>query len=153
MSILDKLNELNIEIPEPAKPVANYLPAKVFGDQVYISGQLPLQEGKLISVGKLGDEVSVEEALFAAKLCFLNALAAAKTVVNLSQLDSVIKITGFVNSVSDFYQQPQVINGASDIAVKIFGEQGRHAREAVGVNVLPLNASVEVSVIFGLKHQ
>ncbi|QCE35134.1 RidA family protein [Acetobacteraceae bacterium] len=149
----EKLAALNITLPTPAKSVANYLPFKQAGDLIFISGQLPLQDRKLPFTGKVGKEVSLENAKKAAELCFINILAQFKESVkgDLSALEEIVQIQGFVAAESAFYDHAQIINGASDLAVDIFGEKGRHSRFAVGVSSLPLNTPVEISAIIRVR--
>ena len=142
-----KLNELGILLPEPAKPVAAYIPAKQTGKLVFTAGQLPMVQGELISKGLLGQDVEIEEANKAARICTLNALAAIKGVVgDLDRIKQIVRVVGYVASVPTFTQQPAVVNGASELLLEIFGESGKHARSAVGMAVLPLNASVEIEL-------
>lgn len=152
MSIAARLSELGIELPAVVPPVAAYVPAVVHGDLVYTSGQLPMISGALPATGKVGEGeglVAASEAQRLARQSALNALAAAAAAVgDLERLTGVVKLTGFVASVSDFTGQPGVINGASEVLGEIFGEAGRHARSAVGVPVLPLDSPVEVEVVF-----
>lgn len=151
--VLDKLSSLGISLPEPAKAVANYIPAIIAGDTVIVSGQLPLKEGKLTCTGKLGADVSIEDGYAAARQCAINALAALNGVIggDWDRVAQVVRLGGFVASASGFTDQPKVINGASDFMVEVFGDQGRHARAAVGVAELPLGAAVEVEFTFLLK--
>ncbi|WP_443083888.1 RidA family protein [Verrucosispora sp. WMMA2121] len=142
-----RLAELGLELPEVVPPVASYLPAVQSGQHVYVSGQLPMVEGKLLATGKVGAGVSAEQAKQLAQRCALNALAAIDSLVGLENVVKVVKLTGFVASASGFTAQPGVINGASDLFGTVFGEAGRHARSAVGVAELPLDAPVEVEVI------
>ena len=143
-----RLAELGLALPEVAAPLAAYVPAVRSGAYVYTSGQLPLMEGKLPATGKVGAEVPVEEAQRLARICALNALAAVKSVVgDLSSVVRIVKVVGFVASAPGFTGQPQVVNGASELLVDVFGEAGKHARSAVGVAVLPLDAPVEVELI------
>ncbi|GLV51444.1 LysR family transcriptional regulator [Thermobispora bispora] len=143
-----RLAELGLALPEVAAPLAAYVPAVRSGAYVYTSGQLPLVEGKLPATGKVGAEVPVEEAQRLARICALNALAAVKSVVgDLSSVVRIVKVVGFVASAPGFTGQPQVVNGASELLVDVFGEAGKHARSAVGVAVLPLDAPVEVELI------
>jgi enamine deaminase RidA (YjgF/YER057c/UK114 family) len=142
-----KLAELGLTLPTVVPPLASYVPAVQSGNYVYVSGQLPLVEGKLPQTGKVGAEVSPEEAADLAKICALNALAAIESLVGLGRLVKIVKLTGFVASAPGFTGQPVVINGASNLFGEVLGEQGRHARSAVGVAELPLNAPVEVEVI------
>lgn len=144
---LAKLAELGYELPEVVPPVASYLPAVQSGQHVYVSGQLPMAEGKLLATGKVGAGVSADQAKDLAQRCALNALAAINSLVGLENVVKVVKLTGFVASAPGFTGQPGVINGASDLLGTVFGEAGRHARSAVGVAELPLDAPVEVEVI------
>ncbi|MFK5924034.1 MAG: RidA family protein [Verrucomicrobiota bacterium] len=150
MSIESKLEQLGLSLPEAPKPVAAYIPAVTSGKQVIVSGQLPMQNGELISTGKIPSQVSIEDAQAAARQCVLNALAVLKAELqgDLSRLVRVLRIGAFVQSDDDFYGQPQVANGASEFLLELLGDAGRHARAAVGVNALPLNASVEVEFTF-----
>jgi enamine deaminase RidA (YjgF/YER057c/UK114 family) len=142
-----KLQELGVELPEPAKPVAAYIPAKQSGKLVFTAGQLPMVKGELISIGLLGQDVEVEDANKAARVCTLNALAAIKGVIgDLDRIKQIVRVVGYVASVPTFTQQPAVVNGASELLLEIFGEAGKHARSAVGMAVLPLNASVEIEL-------
>lgn len=147
MANSDRLAELQLQLPAVPAPVAAYVPATVIGDQVLTSGQLPFVDGVLAYVGKVGQEVNLEEATRAAQLCILNALSAAAQVAGgLDKIKRVIKVTVFVASTSDFVDQPKVANGASELLVSLFGDAGRHVRSAVGVAVLPLNAPVEIEI-------
>lgn len=149
MSVADRLAELGIELPAVAAPVAAYVPAVVHGDLVYTSGQLPFSGGALPATGKVGAEVSAEDANLFARTCALNALAAAADAAGgLDRITGVLRVGGFVASTTDFTGQPGVINGASEVLGEIFGDAGRHARAAVGVAELPLGAPVEVEVTF-----
>lgn len=152
MSVTARLRELGIELPPVVRPVASYVPAKAHGDLVYTAGQLPMIEGELPAVGKVGDGpglVPAADASGLARQCALNALAAAADAVGgVDRVTGVLKVTGFVASVPEFTGQPGVINGASEVLGEIFGEDGRHARSAVGVPVLPLDSPVEVEVVF-----
>ena len=150
MSAEDNLKKMNIQLPEPPSPVGSYVTSKISGNLIYISGQIPFKsDGKLIT-GKVGRELNLEEAQNAAKLCALNLLAQLKKACdgNLDKVKGCTKITGYVNSVDNFTEQPKVINGASDLISKVFGEIGKHTRAAVSVNSLPLDAAVEVDAIF-----
>ena len=143
-----KIQMLGLILPEIPKPLASYVPAKQSGKLVFTAGQLPLVKGDLVSKGILGQDVLVEEAHKAAQICTLNALAAIKGVIgDLDRINQVVKVVGYVASTSTFTQQPAIINGASELLLEIFGEAGKHARSAVGMAVLPLNASVEVELI------
>lgn len=150
MSQLDaRLAELGITIPPVAKPVAAYVPAVVSGNLVFTSGQLPFRDGALPATGKVGAEVDPEAAKELARLCVLNGLAAADDAIgSLDRITRVVKVVGFVASDPAFTGQPGVINGASELLGEIFGEAGAHARSAVGVAVLPLDAPVEVEFVF-----
>ncbi|MEJ4099044.1 RidA family protein [Corynebacterium mastitidis] len=145
--ISDRLAELGIALPAVAAPVASYVPAVRVGNQVWTSGQLPFVEGALPATGQVGREVSPEEAAGYARTAALNALAAIDALVGIDNVARVVKVVGFVSSAPDFHGQPQVINGASEVIGEIFGEAGVHARSAVGVAELPLDAPVEVEVI------
>ncbi len=150
--IEEKIVELGYTLPVVAKPLAAYVPAVKVGDYIFTSGQVPLVDGKIVYTGKVGGEVSEEDGIKAAKICALNCLAAVKSMLNsLDEVEKVVKVTVFVNSVNDFVNQPEVANGASELIGKIFGEAGKHARSAVGVNVLPRNASVEIEMIVKVK--
>jgi len=143
-----RLARLGLDLPPAAAPVAAYVPAVRSGAYVYTSGQLPFARGELAAAGKVGSEVSAEEARQLARICTLNALAALASVAGgLSAVRRVVKVTGFVASAPGFTGQPQVVNGASELLLEVFGEAGRHARSAVGVAVLPLNAPVEIELI------
>ncbi len=150
MSQLDaRLAELGLVVPATSKPVAAYLPAVTSGNLVYTSGQLPLRDGALPATGKVGSSVSPEDAYQLARQCVLNGLAAARTAIgSLDRITRVVKVTGFVASDPSFTGQPGVINGASELLAEIFGEAGEHARSAVGVAVLPLDAPVEIEFTF-----
>jgi enamine deaminase RidA (YjgF/YER057c/UK114 family) len=152
MSIEKKLADLGLAVPTPAKPLAAYVPAVRTGNLIFTSGQLPTVAGDLKSKGLVGVDVTKEEAKAAAKLCILNALAAVKGVTgDLDAIVRIVKLTGFVASAEGFNEQPFVINGASELLQQVFGEQGQHARSAVGVAELPLGASVEIEMIVEVK--
>jgi len=152
MKIKDKLKELGLILPEVPKPVAEYIPAKIFGNLVFCSGQGPIKDGKFIYVGRVGEEVSLEEGYESAKVCAINCLAAIKSVIgSLDKIEEIVNLRGFVNSSLDFYRQPEVINGASELIVKIFGEKGKHTRCALGTSVLPGNIPVELEMIVSIK--
>jgi enamine deaminase RidA (YjgF/YER057c/UK114 family) len=143
-----RLKELGIVIPEVATPVASYVPAQVTGNLLYTAGQLPFFDGALVATGKVGGEVTATEAIELARVCTLNALAAAQSVLgSLDRVKQIVKVNGFVASTPDFIGQPTVLNGASELLGEIFGDVGKHARAAVGVAVLPLDAPVEVELI------
>jgi enamine deaminase RidA (YjgF/YER057c/UK114 family) len=146
-SIGARLQELGLVLPQVAAPVASYVPAVRTGDLVYTSGQLPTESGKLAATGKVGAEVSPEQGKTLARICALNALAAVGSVVDIDTVARVVKVVGFVASAPGFNGQPGVINGASDLLADVFGDNGAHARSAVGVSELPLDAPVEVELI------
>jgi len=141
------INELKLSLPDVPKTVASYIPAKQTGNLVFTAGQLPMLNGELISKGLLGQDVEIEEANKAARICTLNALAAIKGVIgDLDRIKQIVRVVGYVASVPTFTQQPAVVNGASELLLEVFGENGKHARSAVGMAVLPLNASVEIEL-------
>jgi len=143
-----RLAELGLAVPEVAKPVAVYVPAVRTGNYVYTSGQLPMRDGTLITTGKVGGEVTVEQAVECAQQCALNGLAAVRSLIgDLSRVVRVVKVVAFVASTPDFTGQPGIANGASELIGKVFDEAGQHARSAVGVPVLPLDAPVEVELV------
>jgi len=145
----DRLAELGLTVPTTSKPVAAYIPAVASGNLVYTSGQLPMVEGALPMTGKVGVEVDADAAKQLARTCVLNGLAAARSAIgSLDRITRVVKVVGFVASDPSFTGQPGVINGASELLAEIFGESGQHARSAVGVAVLPLDAPVEVEFVF-----
>jgi enamine deaminase RidA (YjgF/YER057c/UK114 family) len=144
----ERLADLGLAIPEVVAPVAAYVPAVRTGGYVYTSGQLPLRDGELMRIGKVGSEVSPEEAYECARQCALNALAAVRSEVGeLSAVTRIVKVVGFVASAPGFTAQPQVVNGASELLGQVFGDSGQHARSAIGVAVLPLDAPVEVELV------
>ena len=146
-AVEEKISSLGLKLPEVAAPVASYVPAVQTGSYVYTAGQLPLVEGTLGVTGKVGAEVTQEEAKELARICALNALAAVKSVVgDLDRIVRVVKVVGFVASAPDFTGQPGVVNGASELLGEVLGDKGVHARSAVGVAVLPLDAPVEVEL-------
>ncbi len=148
----DRLSALKITLPEAPAPVAAYVPAVQAGEFVYTAGQLPLVAGQLQHTGVVGQDLTLDEAVECARICALNAIAAVKGVVgDLDRVERVVKITGWVASANDFTDQPKVLNGASELIVAIFGDAGKHARAALGVNVLPLGAPVEVEMIVKVK--
>jgi len=153
MSIKEKISSLGLSLPTAAAPVAAYVPAVKSGNLVFTAGQLPVVDGKLLKEGKVGRDVTAEEAKELAQICALNALAAISLVADLDQIERVVRVGGFVNCAPGFTAIPGVINGASEFLIKIFGDiNGKHARTAVGVSELPLNAPVEVEVIVQLKN-
>jgi enamine deaminase RidA (YjgF/YER057c/UK114 family) len=144
----ERLAELGLAVPEVAKPLASYVPALRSGQHVFTSGQLPLRDGELIATGKVGGEVTAEQAVECARQCALNALAAVRAETgDLSAIKRVVKVVVFVASTPDFTGQPAVANGASELFGEVFGDIGRHARSAVGVAALPLDAPVEVELV------
>jgi enamine deaminase RidA (YjgF/YER057c/UK114 family) len=147
MTASAKLADLGIVLPSVVPPVAAYVPANRSGNYVYTSGQLPMRDGALPAVGKVGAEVDPEAAKDLAKQCAINALAAIDALVGIDNVARVVKVVGFVASDPSFTGQPAVINGASELFVEVFGDAGAHARSAVGVAVLPLDAPVEVEVV------
>lgn len=148
MSLIEaRLKDLNIELPEAPKPLAAYIPAKQAGQLIFTAGQLPMVNGELFLKGLLGQDVEIEDANKAARICTLNGLAAIKGLIgDLDRIKQIVRVVGYVASVPNFTQQPAVINGASELLLEIFGDKGKHARSAVGMAVLPLNASVEVEL-------
>lgn len=155
MSDLEKrLKELGLSIPEAPKPVAAYVPGVKIGDFIYTSGQIPLVNGEVKYKGKVGLDVSADQAYEAAKICALNCLGVVKSLIgDLDQIEQIVKVVGFVNSAPDFTAQPQVVNGASELLGKLFGDKGAHARSAVGVNSLPLDSTCEVEIVVKLKSK
>ena len=152
MSVNEKLNKMGIRIPQTPKPVAAYVPAVKTGSFIYTSGQIPFMDGELKYKGKVGKDLSLEEGYEAAKICAINCLSAIKSLIeDLDNIDKVIKVTGFVNSAEGFNLQPKVVNGASDFLGNLFGDKGAHARSAVGVSCLPLDAAVELEMIVRIK--
>lgn len=147
MTASENLKNLGIELPDVAAPVAVYIPATKVGNQVWTSGQLPFIDGTLPAVGKVGADVSAEQAESYARVAALNALAAIDAVVGIDNVTRVLKIVGFVASAQDFGGQPGVVNGASQLMGEVFGEAGAHVRSAVGVAELPLNSPVEIEVV------
>ncbi|NIP39708.1 MAG: RidA family protein [Candidatus Dadabacteria bacterium] len=146
--IADRLKKLNIEIPKPVVPLGSYAPAVKTGNYVYVSGQLPMHDGKLVYKGRLGSEISLEQGYEAARLSAINALSAITTVIDdLGSIKKILKLTGYVMSAPDFFDQPKVINGASELLFDIFGDIGVHARSAVGVSNLPLQSCVELDLV------
>ena len=153
-TIETRLNEAGIILPEVASPVANYVPYVITGNLIFISGQVTLKDGALQYIGKVGGEISEEDAYQAARLCGLNLIAQAKAACggDLDKITRVVKLGGFVNALPDFIALPAVINGASDLMVEVFGKEiGAHARAAVGANPLPFNVATEVEGIFEFK--
>ena len=154
MHIFEKnIKDLDLNIPDMAMPIANYVPYKIFDKILYISGQAPSKDGSLIYIGKVGEEISEEDGVKAAELCCINIIAALKSAINSDwdKLEGFIKLGGFVNCNTNFTNHPQIINGASNLLVKIFGKQGKHTRFAVGSNSLPMNISVEIEAAIKLR--
>jgi enamine deaminase RidA (YjgF/YER057c/UK114 family) len=142
------LAQLGIRLPDLVAPLASYVPVRISGDHAYVAGQVPLEDGTILSTGKLGAEVSIEEGQEATRRCVLQALAALRAALgSLDRVKGIVRVDVFVASAPGFTDQPAVANGASDLLVEIFGEEGRHARAAVGVSELPRGASVEVALI------
>ena len=148
-TVAARLQELGLEIPEAAAPVANYVGYVVSGNLVFVSGQLPLADGKLQVTGKLGDSVSLEDGVAAARLCAINIVAQLKRACDddLDRVKHIVKLGGFVASMPDFTDQPKVINGASDLMAAVFGDAGVHARAAVATPALPMDAAVEIDAV------
>ncbi|OBK87525.1 RidA family protein [Mycobacterium sp. 1165178.9] len=147
MSASARLGQLGLGLPEVVAPLASYVPAVRTGNLIYTAGQLPMREGKLLATGKVGAAVSPDDGKAMARICVLNALAAVNSLVGIDEVTRVVKVVGFVASAPGFNGQPSVINGASELLAEVFGEQGAHARSAVGVSELPLDAPVEVELI------
>ena len=146
MDVRAKLAEIGLLLPVAAKPVAAYVPAIRTGNIIFTAGQLPLVDGKIPATGKVGNSVTVEEAKELARVCALNCLAAVETVADVNKIVKVVRVVGYVNGVAGFTSQPAVINGASELFLHIWGESGKHARSAIGVAELPLDAPVEVEL-------
>lgn len=152
MSYERRLKELRIELPLPPKPLATYVPAVRAGELLFLSGVLPMREGQLAFSGKLGRDLTVEQGIESARLALLNALAIAKQELGtVDRITRIVKVVGYVASAEGFVQQPQVLNGASDLLVEIFGEAGRHVRVAVGAAELPRGAPVEIELILSIS--
>ena len=153
MSIKEKLSSLGLTLPTAAAPVAAYVPAVKSGNLIFTAGQLPVVDGKLVLTGKVGSDVTAEDAKKMAEICALNALAAISLVADIDQIEKIVRVGGFVNGAPGFVAIPAVINGASELLIKLFGDvNGKHARTAVGVAELPLNAPVEIELIVQLKN-
>ncbi|NWF50046.1 MAG: RidA family protein [Ignavibacteriaceae bacterium] len=151
--IEEKISDFGFELPDLVKPLASYIPAKQVGNLVMTSGQVPIVKGELKYAGKIGKDLTIEQGQAAARVCVLNCLAAIKSVAgSLDRIDEILKLTVFVSSADGFYSQPQVANGASDLIVQIFGENGKHVRSAIGVNSLPLNSAVEIEMIVRISN-
>ena len=152
MSVEDKLTELGLTLPQPAAPVAAYVPVVIAGGMAYVSGQVSMKDGHLIR-GRLGENLGLEEGMAAAQACGLMIVAQLKAALggDLSRVEKIVKLGAFVSSTADFVDQPKVANGASELMVALFGEAGRHARSAVGVPVLPLGVAVEIDAIVAVR--
>ena len=151
-SIDKKINDMGLILPEVASPVANYVPFKIHNDILYISGQGPIKNGKILYQGKIGDDLTIEDGIEASKICCLNILSIIKHACNSDwdKFKEIVKIGGFVNCSDNFSEHPKIINGASDMLVEILGEKGKHTRFAVGSNSLPLNMSVEIEAMISI---
>lgn len=148
MNIENRLTELGIQLPEAPAPMAAYVPVKRVGNLIFISGQGPVLNGTFPYIGKVGSDLTFEDGYKAARLCGLNLIAQLKKALgDLDNVKNIIHVKGFVASANDFYSQPQVVNGASELMAEVFGEAGKHSRSALGVNVLPMNIPVEVELI------
>jgi enamine deaminase RidA (YjgF/YER057c/UK114 family) len=144
----EKLKKLGFILPPAPKPLAAYIPAKIVGNLVFTSGQVPIADGNIVYAGKVGKDLTEDDARKAAELCLINCLSVVKSIVgNLDNIKQIVKLTVFVNSADGFTAQPKIANGASELLEKIFGENGKHVRSAVGVNELPLNSAVEIEMI------
>ena len=152
MSVEDKLAELGLTLPQPAAPVAAYVPVVIAGGMAYVSGQVSMKDGQLIK-GRLGENMTPEEGIAAAQACGLMIVAQLKAALggDLSRVEKIVKLGAFVSSTADFVDQPKIANGASELMVALFGEAGRHARSAVGVPVLPLGVAVEIDAIVAVR--
>jgi enamine deaminase RidA (YjgF/YER057c/UK114 family) len=149
----EKLKSLGIELPAPPKPLGAYVPFVKTGNLVYLSGMLPLKDGKITKTGRVGESVTLEEAVEAAKTAAINALAVLKSAIgSLDKVKRCVRIEGFVASAQDFTDQPKVLNGVSNFIFEVLGEAGLHTRTAIGVNILPLNSPVEISFVFEVKE-
>ena len=152
MTIEEKLAELGLTLPQPAAPVAAYVPVVISGGMAYVSGQVSMKDGQLIK-GRLGENMTPEEGIAAAQACGLMIVAQLKAALggDLSRVEKIVKLGAFVSSTADFVDQPKIANGASELMVALFGEAGRHARSAVGVPVLPLGVAVEIDAIVAVR--
>jgi len=152
VSVKEKLALLGLTLPTAAAPVAAYVPAVKTGNLVFTAGQLPVVDGKLVLTGKVGSDVTPDDAKKMAEICALNALAAISLVADIDQIEKIVRVGGFVNGIPGFVAIPAVVNGASELLIKLFGDvNGKHARTAVGVAELPLNAPVEIEMVVQLK--
>ncbi len=144
----EKLASLNIVLPSPPKPAGSYVPVVITNKLGFVSGQIPIKDGKVAYLGKVPKDISIEDAQKAAKLCIINALAQLKNEIgSLDRISKIVRVSGFVNSTPEFTDQPKVINAASDLLYEIFGSSGQHSRIAIGVASLPLNSCVEIDII------
>lgn len=151
--ILHKLKEAGITLPNPPNPAGSYIPVVTTGNLAFVSGQIPIQDGKVKFTGKIPDEQTIESAQEAAKLCIINGLAQLNAFFGtLENITKIIRISGFVNSSPDFTDQPKIINAASDLLFKIFGDNGKHSRIAISAGSLPLNATIEIDMIVEFSH-
>ncbi len=146
MSVRDRLRDLGLEVPVATKPVAAYVPAIRTGNLIFTAGQLPLVNGQMVATGKVGQEVDVEQAKKLAEICAVNCLAAVETIVPIERIFRIVRVVGYVNGTAGFTNQPAVINGASELFLNLWEDSGKHARSAVGVAELPLNAPVEIEL-------
>ncbi len=153
-AIEQKLKDMGLELPTVPKPLAEYVPAKLVGDLVFCSGQIPMKDGRPVRVGKVGSDLTVREAYECARLTALNCLAAIKSVIgSLDRIQEVVQLRGFVNSAPRFDRQPEVVNGASKLMVELFGDAGRHARSALGTSELPRNVPIELEMIVRVRPE
>lgn len=144
----EKLKSLGITLPVPPKPAGSYIPVVISGNLAFVSGQIPMQDGKVTFTGKVPSDITLEDAQNAARICAINILAQLKASLgSLDRISKIVRVSGFVNSTSDFTEHPKIINAASDLFFEIFGEKGKHSRIAVGVSSLPLNSTVEIDMI------
>ena len=151
MKAEERLKELGLTLPPPPKPVGSYIPVSISGNMLYTSGIIPLENGKLNYKGRFPSDFSIEQGQSMANICVLNALSAIKDCISsLNKISKIIKLNGFIRCDRDFYDQPKVLNGASDLLIKIFGEKGHHARSAIGVPDLPLGSPIELELIMEL---
>jgi enamine deaminase RidA (YjgF/YER057c/UK114 family) len=149
----EKLKSLGINLPELPKPLGSYVPFVRTGNLLFLSGILPMKEGKLLRTGKVGEAVSLDEANGLARATAINALAVVKSAIgDIGEIRRCVKVSGYISSAADFYDQPKVLNGASDLIFEVFGEAGKHARVAVGVNALPLDSPIEIDFIFEVNE-
>jgi enamine deaminase RidA (YjgF/YER057c/UK114 family) len=146
--IEEKLKSLGVTLPVPPKPAGSYIPVVISGNLAFVSGQIPIQDGKVAVTGKVPTEKTIEEAQSAARICAINILAQLKSNLgSLDRISKIVRVSGFVNSTGDFTEHPKIINAASDLFFEIFGENGKHSRIAVGVSSLPLNSTVEIDMV------